>query len=130
MKKTLQKIHKNVLSRFVYTSDMKQFGEEEYWYIPDVSSNVKIRGDCEDFVLACRELCIQEGIDNSRIVVCRIERGSQRGEHHAVLEVEGYILDNRQSSVRTINQLNREYSWIAVSGYDLCDNWNTIEGVD
>lgn len=125
---TLRQIHRNVSKRFTYVEDGKQFGEDEYWYIPDVSPDVKIKGDCEDFVLACRELCIEAGMDTSRIIVCQVKRGSQRGDYHAVLEVDGFILDNRQRSVRTINQLEREYEWLAASGHGLCDSWRLIEG--
>lgn len=121
----LSNIHKTILKKFVYVSDKKKHGVDEYWEIPDVGS-FKITGDCEEFALACRELCLKESL-RPRLIICKIKATN---EHHLVLELGGYILDNRMSSLRTIRQLKREYEWIAASGFELDDMWAPIEGVE
>lgn len=121
----LNEIHSTVFSRFKYQTDLKQFGVEEKWVMPPntFDGTTKIVGDCEDFALACRKLCRDRGIDNSRLVVCLTEDG----EGHCVLEVNGWILDNRYKRVMSRDQLGNDgYKWLAISGYNPGDDWHRI----
>jgi predicted transglutaminase-like cysteine proteinase len=118
---TLKRIHRKVLDRFTYKTDLEQYGENEKWVMPD---SIRVVGDCEDFALACRRLCREEGINNSRLVVCTVETG----EGHCVLEVDGWILDNRCQRVVSRDFLeNKGYKWLAISGYSPGDDWHNIE---
>ena len=123
LKSKLTGIHSKVLSNFTYKTDMKQYGMEEKWVMPEPNydGSSKIVGDCEDFALACRKLCRDAGIDTSRLVYCKTENGGG----HGVLEVEGWILDNRQEKLMNRDKV-RGYEWIAVSGYNSGDPWHYI----
>ena len=121
----LDDIHHKVFRKFKYRFDRQQYQMEEYWQMPDsdFDGSTPIVGDCEDFALACRKLCRDAGIDNSRLVFCYTEEG----EGHAVLEVEGWILDNRYRQVVSNDWLQDEgYNFIAVSGYNSGDPWHYI----
>jgi predicted transglutaminase-like cysteine proteinase len=122
LKETLRSIHNTVFHNFEYKTDLEQYQTLEKWVAPPEYYNGTrtIVGDCEDFALACRMLCRAEGIDNSRLVVCNTEIG----EGHCVLEVEGWVLDNRMRQVVTRDELSRlGYKWVAISGYNPKDKW-------
>ena len=122
---TLDKIHRMVFDRFEYEYDHKQYGMNEYWVMPEPNYDGKSRivGDCEDFALACRKLVRDAGLE-SRLVYCETETG----EGHAVLEVKGWILDNRQTQVVSNDWLReRGYKFIAISGFDSGDPWYRLE---
>jgi predicted transglutaminase-like cysteine proteinase len=122
---TLDKIHRKVFRRFTYKLDEKQYGMDEYWVMPDADydGSSRIVGDCEDFALACRKLVRDAGLD-SRLVFCYTEEG----EGHAVLEVEGWILDNRYEQVVSNDWLTDEgYEFVAVSGYESGEPWYMID---
>lgn len=119
-KEVLDKIHKRVFDNFEYITDEKQYGQLEKWVVPEDVDNVK--GDCEDFVLACRKLVRAEGLQ-SRIVFCKDETGAG----HAVLESGGYVLDNRQRKVYTKQRLeSKGYTFISISGFEPGDPWHKL----
>lgn len=124
VKDKLDAIHKEVYSRFTYTPDIKQWGEVERWLTKReaeaaILSEGTIKGDCDDFALVCRHLCRKQDIP-SRLVVCKTEEN----EYHIVLEVDGWILDNRHRKVKARDDL--PYEWIAVSGYEAGETWKYI----
>lgn len=103
-------VHARLLSNFTYVSDKKQHGVIEDWRLP--RNFDRFRGDCDDFALACRTLCMQEGLE-TRLVLCTTETN----ETHLVCAVGNYILDNRMDTVHTKRYMERQgYKWIAVSG--------------
>ena len=121
-KKILNKIFNLVKKNFTYDYDSSVYGVDEKWSVPDETydGTSKFKGDCEDFALACRKLCRDEGLD-TRLVVCNTKAGL-----HCVLECEGWILDCSSDSV-----LNRDsyhdYKWLYISGYQPGDRWHRIE---
>lgn len=119
----LNKIHKKVFDTFVYQTDKTVHGRIEYWSIPEhVTKRGILKGDCEEFALACRYLCRQEGIV-SQLAICEDECG----EMHCVLHVNGLILDNRQPQVRTVDELTKiGYNWIAISGNEPGEQWHAV----
>lgn len=119
LRDALDKIHSDVMQGFTYKSDQEQYGLKEHWVQPEDPYNVT--GDCEDFALACRDLCKQSAIA-SRLVYCKTETG----EGHCVLECHGYIVDNRQKRVYIADDVN--YEWNAMSGYEAGDPWTGIKG--
>lgn len=123
-KLTVKQIHKLVFSNFTYKTDKEQYGKPEYWVQPDSSytGHEPVIGDCEDFVLACRKLCDDNGF-MSRLVFCKTELD----EGHLVLEVHGSILDNRMTRVVTNTYLERKgYTFISISGYEPGDSWRKL----
>lgn len=119
----LKKIHGLVFKDFEYEYDRDQYGTEEKWVMPESTfdGTTPIVGDCEDFALACRKLCRDAGIDDTRLVACLTESG----EGHCVLECEGWILDNRQRKLKSRDDL--DYTWLAISGYHPGDDWHVIK---
>ena len=91
----LTAIHSETLAQFEYVKDSDRYGVPEYWARPDESLDAdgKIRGDCEDFAMQCKRKCIEAGIDadDCRKIYCKTEIGGA----HCILEVKGWILDNR-----------------------------------
>lgn len=120
---SLRDIHREVWSKFEYVTDRENYNSDEYWIIPDDFLNGnKFTGDCEDFAMCCRVLCRQRNIP-SQLVVCVDETG----EYHCVLHVEGFILDNRHRSVKTVDELGAlGYKWVAISGYTPGDLWHRV----
>lgn len=122
----LNSLFQTVKQNFTYRSDKEQYKRDELWMQPIQGYIGKnhITGDCEDFALACRRLCRNAGIKNSRLVICKTE--SQ--EMHCVLEADGYVFDNRMNSVVTREDLDqRGYTWIAISGYEPGEPWHFVE---
>jgi predicted transglutaminase-like cysteine proteinase len=124
LKSTLESIHDKVFESFRYVTDAMQYGLEEKWSVPpEFSERMIFKGDCDDFAMMCRKLCREAGIDNSRLLVCYTENG----EGHLVLEVEGYVLDNRSRKLETKDTLtNKDYKWVAISGYNPGDQWTGV----
>lgn len=94
---------------------------QEQWQMPPVHYNgrQKLIDDCDGFCLACRVLLRKQHIPN-RLVYCEID-----GRGHLVVEVEGWILDNRQRSV-VANTLLNHYRWLRISGYNPGEPWREI----
>ena len=63
----------------------------------------------------CRELNIP-----NRLVFCQTETGG----YHLILEVNGYVLDNRYPKVMKNNEV--PYKWMRISGYNSGDPWHEI----
>ncbi len=93
----------------------------EHWQMPPEGYNGQqvLRDDCDGFCLACRVLLRQLNIAN-RLVYCEVDGGG-----HLVVEVEGWILDNRQRTV-VANTLLNQYRWLRISGYEAGDAWREI----
>lgn len=117
----LSKIHGDIKERFFYLSDEAKYGKYNYWASPSesIDTNGDISGDCEDFAIVAQQRCKEAGITNSRLVLCRTKYGGV----HVVLEVEGFILDNRRDSVVAREYL--DYKWVKLQDYD--GKWRAIE---
>ncbi len=121
----LQQILSWVQWRFNYTSDIEQRGVPEHWIdvgelaALDSVGRDTFKDDCDGHALACRYQCRKLSIPN-RLVFCRIEPEG----YHLVLEVEGWILDNRYKYVLSRN--DAPYTWISMSGYNKGDPWHEI----
>ncbi len=117
----LTKIHGDLKQRFVYVSDRDRYGKSEYWARPNESEapDGKIYGDCEDFALAAQQKCLEAGIQHSRLVVCRVPEGGG----HCVLEVEGFILDNRMKGV--VSHKDLDYKWLKIQDHN--GDWRKIK---
>jgi predicted transglutaminase-like cysteine proteinase len=115
-KKALQKILDKVHHLFDYEHDSVQFGGEYWMDKAEIAEALKsgrgeFKGDCDDFVLACRMLCREQNIP-SRLVFCKIDSE----EYHLVLEVNGYILNNIHKWV--MRQDDLDWEWISMSGFE------------
>jgi predicted transglutaminase-like cysteine proteinase len=104
---------------------MKHFHESpdrgERWQMPPLgyTGEQALWDDCDGFCLACRMLLRQQRIAN-RLVYCEVNGGG-----HLVVEVNGWILDNRQQTV-VANTLLNNYRWLRISGYEAGDAWREI----
>jgi len=125
-KKDLQHILAWVQWRFDYTSDILQRGVPEHWIDTDELAALDTAGrdtfkdDCDGHALACRYQCRKLGIPN-RLVFCQTETGG----YHLVLEVDGWILDNRYKRVMARDDVL--YRWIKMSGFEKGDPWHEIK---
>lgn len=121
LKAQLTKIHNRVKRNFVFRRDV---GLEEWTMPPENYNGLQIiRDDCDGFCLACRSLLRSAQISN-RLVYCEVEeRGRSFG--HLVVEVDGWILCNRQQEVKPNDQLY-EYRWLRISGYEPGEPWRKI----
>ena len=112
-----------ISSIFEYVTDQSWYGQPERWedpkYIVQQLEAEKIQGDCDNFALACRYLLTRARVPN-RIAMCYTEDN----EGHLVCEAEGWILDNRQTRVRSWGEL--PYAWVKISGYKVGDPWREI----
>lgn len=79
---TIEQQHSIALSRHTYITDQKQYGKKDVW-------TPSLKGDCEDYALWMRE---RVG-GNILLVV------TEDGQYHAVLDVDGKIVDNLSSHV-------------------------------
>lgn len=116
-------IFNRVQGIFTYRSDPELWLREDHWEDPiqllDQLTKGEIIGDCDNFALACRFLLLQANIPN-RIAMCLTESG----EGHLVCEAEGYVLDNRQSTIMAWKSL--PYKWIKISDYKIGGPWRNI----
>ena len=120
IKEIVDQIHTDISKAFTYKTDTEMHGMNEHWQFPDDMSDIK--DDCDGFAIACRTKIRQEELD-SRLVVCRCETG----EMHLVCASGNYILDNRQTSVKTKQQLERiGYTFLYVSGLEPGDPWHKL----
>lgn len=112
----LKTVFHQVMSRFQQRPD-----QDEYWQMPPVDYDGQqiLRDDCDGFCLACRVLLKKRAIRN-RLVYCEVDGGG-----HLVVEVEGWILDNRQHTV-VANTLLDHYRWLRISGYEAGEPWREI----
>ena len=118
LKTTLDTIHKSALRIFRHKDDQ---GEE--WTMPpdDFDGSQPITDDCDGFCLAVRKLLRDHGIA-SRLVYCEIEQAG-----HLVVEVKGWILDNRQPVVISNTVLRAmQYQFKRISGFSPGDPWREI----
>lgn len=109
---------------FRYCTDRDRFGKEEYWIGADeikqqLNDYGVLVGDCDDFSSMCVMLLRKQNIP-ARFVFCKTENG----EGHLVAEVDGWILDNRESEVARRDDL--DYEWLFISGYNPGDSWQSI----
>lgn len=107
-------VHKLVLTHFVYVPDQEQFALREDWrdQSAGILSGDVIRGDCDDFAVACGSILSDRGVplDQISLIFCAVETGG----YHLVCGYDcddtTYILDNRQHTVWDWGQL--DYTWI------------------
>ena len=120
--KRLTTILNTVKKNFTYESDILRHGKLEVWSFPteDYDGRQDLVGDCEDFALAVRKLLNDRKIP-SRLVVCRTERG----ERHLVVEVHGWVIDNRLPKVLSRDALP-DYKWLYISGFNPGEPWTKI----
>ncbi len=118
----LSTVHRTVKRRFIEWHDSGRHGE--HWRMPPTGYDGQqvLRDDCDGFCLACRKLLRDAGI-RSRLVYCEVSGGG-----HLVVEVEGWILDNRQRIV-VPNTLLLGYRWLRISGYQPGEPWRAITGL-
>lgn len=120
IKEIVDQIHAEVEKAFTYKTDSEMHSVEEHWQFPADMSDIK--DDCDGFAIACRVKLRQQELD-SRLVVCRCENG----EMHLVCASGNYILDNRQTTVKTKQQLERlGYDFLYVSGLEPGDAWHKL----
>ncbi len=118
LKAILLRIHYKVRKHFVERRE-----EVERWQMPPQGYNGEqlILDDCDGFCLAVRKLLRKAAVP-SRLVYCEIN-----GMGHLVVEVEGWILDNRQSTV-VPNRLLTDYRWLRISGFEPGEPWREVLG--
>ena len=118
VKMLLDDIHEVVTEHFVFKRD-----RGERWTMPpeDYDGSQSINDDCDGFCLAVRKLLRARNIP-SRLVYCEVDNNG-----HLVVEVNGWILDNRQSLVVANTLLKAMgYKFIQMSGYEPGDPWRLI----
>ena len=108
MLEILEERHWYYKHRFKWTSDWELYNKSDHWTYPQVINTFfggKIyKGDCEDY---CFQIArdLKEYDIKVNLICCLTERK----QGHAVLDYQGYIIDVRQPSVMTRQDLNYEY---------------------
>ncbi len=123
-KRQARLVHALIMKNFTYVTDEKQYGKIEHWVMPEDSYTGRepLVGDCEDFALAARKLLRDRGI-KSRLVACQDETGAG----HLVLEMDGWIIDNRQLKLCSNRSLQKKgYRFLAISGYRSGETWHKL----
>ena len=107
-----------------YVTDEEQFGEQEDWRLPEDVSGV--RGDCDDFAIACRTMLIERGHE-PRLVLCKV-----RGQGHLICILGKVALDNRMRGIVKIETLvdRHAYELVSVRGTQPGDDWHAIKGLE
>lgn len=121
LEEKLSLVFRKVKRNFVFKEDAGL----EQWDMPPARYDGRqlIRDDCDGFCLACRTLLRREHIP-SRLVYCEV-RQRNRLYGHLVVEVQGWILDNRQDRVVPNTRLH-DYRWRFISGYEPGEAWREI----
>jgi predicted transglutaminase-like cysteine proteinase len=91
----------NISIRF--RSDLEQYGVVDW----QVANPVSGMGDCEDYALTKRH---RLGRGEVVVVGWRDARQQRRYGHHAVLIVDGWVLDNIERRVVTVETARRYYT--------------------
>lgn len=106
IKPLLVGVHKK-WRKFTYMEDAQNYGKDDYW-ATRAEMVFKEAGDCEDFAIAeyfdLLELGVAEPTMGIVVVIVR-----QTQEIHAVLQVEGWILDSRSEKVMPLSEAASYY---------------------
>ena len=94
----LKGVQSDAHGKKVYVTDKEQYGLSEYW-------RAQLKGDCEDQALWKRAQLKKQGVQ-SDLILCYTELD----ECHLVLNVNGWILDNRFKEVKRRDDL--DYRWV------------------
>lgn len=124
-KKILDDVHWELKNRFIYVSDLEEHQVNDFWQLPSEmrTTHGRVVGDCEEFALSVRAMLLERGI-HSRLVLANTKPHKKKPSFHMVAEVDGWILDNRQSKVVSREDVN--YRFLAISDYDLYQPWRVV----
>ncbi|MEQ8954624.1 MAG: hypothetical protein RL120_10865 [Gammaproteobacteria bacterium] len=117
----LVEVFELVKRNFVFIADASL----EQWDMPPrfYDGRQRIRDDCDGFCLACRSLLRRRNIA-SRLVYCELEERNRR-YGHLVVELQGWIVDNRKRRVLP-NSRFYDSQWRYISGFEPGDPWKEI----
>jgi predicted transglutaminase-like cysteine proteinase len=99
----LVEINDEVNTSIRYRSDLEQYGVVDW----QVANPVSGMGDCEDYALTKRH---RLGRGDVVVVGWRDARQQRRYGHHAVLVVDGWVLDNIERRVVPVETARRYYT--------------------
>ena len=128
--KDLQRVSSWCHKHFEYKHDITARKTVEHWPDrPQIAAFIAFHqlfgwkwiDDCDGFAALAQFILKALGY-RPRLVYCITETG----EPHLVLEIEGFILDNRSYWVR--NRDSVPYTWMSISGYNKGDPWYPIYG--
>lgn len=101
----LDVVNRNINARIQPVTDLKLYGREEYWTLPNQM------GDCEDYVVLKRRVLMQDGWPSSALLITVVL--DEQGAGHAVLTVRtqqgDFVLDNKVDDVRVWSQTPYTY---------------------
>jgi predicted transglutaminase-like cysteine proteinase len=99
----LVRVNDEVNRSIRYRSDLDQYGRPDYW----VGSPASNEGDCEDYALTK-----YDRLGRGRVVVVgwQNERIHRLRGFHAVLVIDGWVLDNIERQVVTVETARRYYT--------------------
>ena len=99
---SLNRINKSINARIQPISDKDQYGQEEFWTIPEMGKDGIVRGDCEDYVLTKKKELALKGVPLAAMMIVIVRDLNDQG--HAVLAVRtdkgDMILDNLNDELR------------------------------
>lgn len=116
----LREVNESVNHTIISTTDRQLYGEDEYWTIPTTA------GDCEDFVLLKRQMLMQDGVEESSLLITVVH--DENGEGHAVLTIptpEGdLVLDNRRDAI--LHWWDTGYTFLKRQSESNPDQWVSL----
>jgi predicted transglutaminase-like cysteine proteinase len=96
------------VNNFQYEKDV-----EDYWKSPKELISSK-RGDCEDFAIAKSVLIENSNLsDDNKLVMVR---DNFLNVYHVITISDGYVLDNQNKDIITINESMKRYSYLYIIG--------------
>jgi predicted transglutaminase-like cysteine proteinase len=124
----LRQVHADVRAHGTWKPDSEVYGQEEYWATAaEIRAQMERLGgrfedDCDGWAVLARAGLKELGLP-ARLVFCRLG-----DEGHLVVEVDGWIVDNRHGHVESRDDLAKTgYEFVMRSGLNPGDDWHYIE---
>ena len=129
-----KKVHRELIDKFTYVSDIEKYGNDEFWTNTEVARrtllgaiiSARYFGDCEDYAILCRKRLREKGY-NSRLIYSETSKGT----FHVFCLVGNMVLDVRHKWLMSLTDILEDGDVLHVaSGFEPRDPWRAIVGLE